>query len=92
MFGKSEVQIVFLNLWRDEDVPELDVINHLLPFLYITGIKKGFIFPNDAKLLSIMVLIFYIRSIPKPLTAILKKVKNTVIRSIIKTLNRLLKL
>ena len=46
--GKSDQgKILYFNLWRDMDYPELCPLIHLLVYVYKAGIKGGFLFPSD---------------------------------------------
>jgi hypothetical protein len=49
--GKSEKgKELFFSLWRDWEYPDLCPLLHLLVYIYLAGIKNGFIFPPDKDL------------------------------------------
>jgi hypothetical protein len=51
--GKSEQgEMLYYNLWRDWEYPDLCPLIHLLIYIHAAGIKGGFIFPSDVDLNS----------------------------------------
>jgi hypothetical protein len=45
--GKSDKKSVHLCIWRDDDIPELCLLRHLLTYVHLAGIKEGeLLFPN----------------------------------------------
>lgn len=48
--GKSDPIPVELFLWEDEDYPEFCGLRHLWVYLFLTGIKGGYLFPTDEEL------------------------------------------
>jgi len=48
--GKSDNEIVILQLWRDDINPELCPIKHLLVFVHLSGSNSGYLFPKKSAL------------------------------------------
>ncbi|KAI3645930.1 hypothetical protein MP228_008858 [Amoeboaphelidium protococcarum] len=48
--GKSDRVRVCLTLWTDYDVPELCPVRALLTWIFISGIRTGFLFPQESTL------------------------------------------
>jgi hypothetical protein len=55
IYGKSETGQVLLSMYAEQTHPEFDCVAHLLCYLYLTQIEKGYLFPNDQFLRRIMV-------------------------------------
>ena len=51
VFGKADKTWVTLKLWFNHEYPELCPVRHLLVYLYLTGIKSGYLFPSEKELL-----------------------------------------
>jgi hypothetical protein len=45
--GKYNDAPCYLTLWADDDCPDLCVVQLLLVNLFLTGIKGGYLFPDD---------------------------------------------
>ena len=45
--GKSDVRDVYMYIWADHQHPEFCPVRHLMVYLYLTGIKSGFLFPPE---------------------------------------------
>ena len=50
VYGKSDKTWVHLRLWSDHENPVFCPIRHLLIYLHVTGIKKGYLFPSAKEL------------------------------------------
>jgi len=48
VFGKSDSEQVLLTAFSTPEFPELDPVIHLLCYLYVTGIRSGYLFPSNA--------------------------------------------
>jgi hypothetical protein len=47
VMGKSDKKHVTLCIWRDDDIPELCLLRHVLAYIYLADIKEGcLLFPN----------------------------------------------
>ena len=55
IYGKSDAEHVMLTAWSEETLPKFDPVLLMLCYIYVTGIRAGFLFPNDSFLKSIMV-------------------------------------
>jgi hypothetical protein len=55
IYGKSDAEQVMLTAWSEETHPKFDPVLLILCYTYVTGIRAGFLFPNDSFLKSIMV-------------------------------------
>ena len=42
----------FMSIPRNDETPDFCTIRHLLPYIFVAGIKGGYIFPTEAKLLN----------------------------------------
>jgi hypothetical protein len=50
--GKYDPEPVHLYLWVDEECPEFCLVRHLLVYVYLAGIKAGFLFPMEKELMA----------------------------------------
>jgi hypothetical protein len=48
--GKYDDAPRYLTLWADDECPDLCAVRLLLVYLFLTGIKGGYLFPDNAKL------------------------------------------
>jgi hypothetical protein len=48
--GKCDTSWNYMHLWVDDEYPEFCVPRHLLIYLFVSGIKRGSLFPNHKEL------------------------------------------
>ncbi|KAI3655213.1 hypothetical protein MP638_001555, partial [Amoeboaphelidium occidentale] len=51
--GKTDATIVRLQLWAADDVPSSCPVRHLLAWLFLTGIRSGYLFPSYKSLINL---------------------------------------
>lgn len=49
--GKADDDVVHLYIWMDDENPEFCPVRHLFVYVYVAGVKGGFLFPSKKELL-----------------------------------------
>jgi hypothetical protein len=48
--GKSDKELVYLYVWLDDDCPDFCALRALLVYVFLSGVKEGFLFMTDDEL------------------------------------------
>lgn len=59
--GKSDSTIVRLQLWAADDVPSSCPVRHLFAWLFLTGIRSGYLFPSYRSLEKLKENVYHVR-------------------------------
>jgi hypothetical protein len=66
VYGKTEEEQLPITAWAEQTHPEYDPILLILSYLYVTGIKSGYLFASDLFLSFIMVCLAYLTATEQP--------------------------
>ena len=50
VLGKSDKELIYLSLWKDDDCPDFCALRALLVYVFLTGIKEGPLFVTEVEL------------------------------------------
>jgi hypothetical protein len=52
LLGKSDKELVYLYVWLDNDCPDFCALCAVLVYVFLSGVKEGFLFMTDDELMA----------------------------------------